>query len=251
MKKYYKSFIMALSMFTIIPTPYIEWDDEGVKNMMKFYPLVGLIVGSIWSVIYYFVTLFNCSLILKSVVIMMVPFVITGMLHLDGFMDVCDAILSRRDRNEKLRILKDSTIGAFAVVSLVMLFFMQFGAVYSIVSKNMPVYVFMIIPVVSRTLVCFFLVSIVTIKESSLGTYFKKGTGLSDKVLMGIIFVLCSIVSFFIFGYEGLVSILFISIGVSVSVYKCIKEFGGISGDVSGFSLILGELLGLIGFCIL
>lgn len=251
MKKYYKSFIMALSMFTIIPTPYIEWDDEGVKNMMKFYPLVGLIVGSIWSVIYYFITLFNCSLILKSAVVMMVPFIITGMLHLDGFMDVCDAILSRRDRTEKLRILKDSTIGAFAVVSLVMLFFMQFGAVHSIISKNMPAYVFMIIPVVSRAIVCFFLVSIVTIKESSLGTYFKKGTGLGDKVLMGIIFVLCTIISFAMFGYEGLLSILLIGIGVSSCVYKCIKEFGGISGDVSGFSLVVGELLGLIGFCIL
>ena len=74
MKKYYKSFIMALSMFTIIPTPYIEWDDEGVKNMMKFYPLVGLIVGSIWSVIYYFITLFNVvtCFLLKNVVILLI-----------------------------------------------------------------------------------------------------------------------------------------------------------------------------------
>ncbi|MDO5516728.1 MAG: adenosylcobinamide-GDP ribazoletransferase [Clostridium sp.] len=251
MKKYYKSFIMALSMFTIIPTPYIEWDDEGVKNMMKFYPLVGLIVGCIWSVIYYFITLFNCSLILKSAIVMMVPFVITGMLHLDGFMDVCDAILSRRDKEEKLRILKDSTIGAFAVVSLVMLFFMQFGCVHSILSKNLSPYVFILIPIISRTLVCFFLVSIVTIKESSLGTYFKKGTGLSDKILMGIIFTVCALANYFIFGYEGLLSVLFITIGVSACVYKCIREFGGISGDVSGFSLVVGELLGLLGFCIL
>lgn len=38
MKKLYKGFIMALSMFTILPTPYVEWDDDGVKNMMKFLP---------------------------------------------------------------------------------------------------------------------------------------------------------------------------------------------------------------------
>ncbi|HCW53586.1 MAG TPA: adenosylcobinamide-GDP ribazoletransferase [Clostridium sp.] len=251
MKKYYKSFIMALSMFTIIPTPYIEWDDEGVKNMMKFYPLVGLIIGGIWSVIYYFITLFNCSLILKSAIVMMVPFVITGMLHLDGFMDVCDAILSRRDKAEKLRILKDSTIGAFAVVSILMLFFIQFGCVYSILAKNISVYVFLLLPVISRTLVCFFLVSIVTIKESSLGTYFKKGTGMADKVLMAIIFAICTVASYFILGYEGVLSALFITIGVSLSVYKCIREFGGISGDVSGCALVIGELLGLLGFCIL
>lgn len=53
--------------------------------------------------------------------------IITGMLHLDGFMDVCDAILSRRSKEEKLRILKDSATGAFAVIPLVILFFLQFG----------------------------------------------------------------------------------------------------------------------------
>src|SRR5471030_2724588 len=132
MKRLYKGFMMALSMFTVLPTPYIKWDDEGALNMMKFYPIIGLIVGGIWSIIYYFIDIFNISIILKSVIIMIVPFIITGMLHLDGFMDVCDAILSRREKEEKLRILKDSTTGAFSVISLVILFFLQFGGIYSV-----------------------------------------------------------------------------------------------------------------------
>lgn len=118
---------MALSMFTILPTPYVEWDDDGVKNMMKFYPLIGLIIGVLWSIIYYLASILNASIILKSSIITIVPFIITGMLHLDGFMDVCDAILSRRSKEEKLRILKDSATGAFAVIPLVILFFLQFG----------------------------------------------------------------------------------------------------------------------------
>ena len=48
MKKYFKGFLMAISMFTIIPLPKYEWDDEGGKNIMKFYPVIGLIVGVIW-----------------------------------------------------------------------------------------------------------------------------------------------------------------------------------------------------------
>ena len=51
---------MALSMFTILPTPYIKWDDDGVKNMMKFYPIIGLIVGSIWSIVYYLISIYKC-----------------------------------------------------------------------------------------------------------------------------------------------------------------------------------------------
>ena len=48
MNKYFKSFLMAISMFTIIPLPRYEWDDEGGKNILKFYPLIGLIIGLIW-----------------------------------------------------------------------------------------------------------------------------------------------------------------------------------------------------------
>lgn len=250
MKKLYKSFIMALSMFTIIPTPYVEWDDEGIKNMMKFYPAVGLIVGCIWSIVYTLMSFLNCPLVLKATVVMIVPFVITGMLHLDGFMDVCDAVLSRRDKEEKLRILKDSTIGAFAVVSIIMLFFLQFSAVYSFMEEKLSVFSLILIPVLSRTVVAYCLFSIVTIKESTLGTYFKKGTGIVDKAIMIILTLIIGIISFYILGYKGLIMCIFICIGIILSVFKCIKEFGGISGDVSGFALVVGELAGLIGLII-
>ena len=53
MNKYFKSFLMAISMFTIIPLPRYEWDDEGGKNILKFYPLIGLIIGLIWYCLLY------------------------------------------------------------------------------------------------------------------------------------------------------------------------------------------------------
>ena len=246
MKKLYKGFIMALSMFTIIPTPYVEWDDEGVKNMMKFYPIIGLIVGFIWSIAYYLIDFLNTSIVLKSSLIMIVPFIITGMLHLDGFMDVCDAILSRRDREEKLRILKDSTIGAFAVISLLILFFLQFGGIYSIVEKNIPFYILILIPIVSRSSVGYFLLSRQTIKESTLGTYFKKGTNIKDILIMVFSLILVTITAFFLLQIYGLILITLIVLGVTLVVEKCKKEFGGISGDVAGFALVVGEVTGTL-----
>lgn len=246
MKKLFKGFIMALSMFTIIPTPYIEWDDDGAKNMMKFYPIIGGIVGVIWSMIYYLMSTLNVSMVLKSIVIMMVPFIVTGMLHLDGFMDVCDAILSRRDREEKLRILKDSTIGAFAVISLLILFFLQFGSIHSIIEKNIPFYMLIIIPIISRIIVAYFLLSRTTIKESTLGTYFKKGTNITDIAIMIVSLIVMVIISFVLLEYYGLVLVLSILLAVTWAVEKCKKEFGGISGDVAGFALVVGELIGIL-----
>ena len=246
MKKLYKGFIMALSMFTVIPTPYIEWDDDGARNMMKFYPTIGLIVGVIWSIIYYLINILYVSIVLKSVIIMIVPFCVTGMLHLDGFMDVCDAILSRRDKEEKLRILKDSTIGAFAVVSLLILFFLQFGATYSVIEKNIPFYIIIIIPIVSRSVVAYFLLSRTTIKESTLGTYFKKGTDIQDKIIMIVSLIIMIIISFVLLRFYGILLVLLITLGITWAVEKCKKEFGGISGDVAGFALVVGEVIGIL-----
>ncbi len=251
MKKLYKGFIMALSMFTVLPTPYIEWDDEGVKNMMKFYPIIGAIVGGIWSVVYYLINILKVSLVLKSAIIMIVPFVITGMLHLDGFMDVCDAILSRRDKEEKLRILKDSKIGAFAVISLLILFFLQFGGIYSIVEKNIHFYILILIPIVSRSTTAYFLLSRTTIKESTLGTYFKKGTNITDRIIMVIASLVMLVAAFAFLKYEGIILELLIIIGVTWAVEKCKKEFGGISGDVAGFALVIGEVVGILTLAII
>lgn len=251
MKKLYKGFIMALSMFTILPTPYIEWDDDGVKNMMKFYPIIGLIVGGIWSIVYYLISSLNVSIVLKSVIIMIVPFIITGMLHLDGFMDVCDAILSRRDKEEKLRILKDSATGAFAVISLVILFFLQFGGIYSILDKKIPFYILILIPIVSRSSVAYYLLSRTTIKESTLGTYFKKGTNVHDRIIMIILLLAMFIMSFMLLNLYGIVVVSSIIIGITWAVEKCKKEFGGISGDVAGFALVIGEIIGMLALSII
>lgn len=251
MKKLYKGFIMALSMFTILPAPYIEWDDEGVKNMMKFYPVIGAIVGGVWSIVYYLINILKISLVLKSVIIMIVPFVITGMLHLDGFMDVCDAILSRRDKEEKIRILKDSKIGAFAVISLLILFFIQFGGIYSVVEKNIHFYSLILIPIISRSTVAYFLLSRTTIKESTLGTYFKKGTNSIDRIIMIIALLLMLLVSFIFLKYKGILLVILIVSGIIWAVEKCRREFEGISGDVAGFALVIGEVIGILVLAII
>jgi len=173
------------------------------------------------------------------------------MLHLDGFMDVCDAILSRRDKEEKLRILKDSTIGAFSVISLIILFFLQFGGVYSILEKSAPIYILILIPIVSRSSVAYFLLSRTTIKESTLGTYFKKGTNSKDTVIMIVSLLIMYIISFVSLGEYGILLVSVIILGITWAVEKCKREFGGISGDVAGFALVIGEVIGILALSLM
>ena len=60
-------------------------------------------------------------------------------MHMDGFMDVNDAIMSRRPLEDRLRILKDSTVGAFAVITVMFLVLAMYVASFSFFIKPMEI----------------------------------------------------------------------------------------------------------------
>lgn len=76
------------------------------------------------------------------------PWLTTGFLHLDGFMDVCDAVLSRRDLPRRQEILKDSHCGAFAVISMVLLALSQWS--FAMAREELPLLPLLVIPAASR-----------------------------------------------------------------------------------------------------
>lgn len=79
--------------------------------MLACLPLIGLIVGGIWALCAWLGSFLPQPL--AALLCAAAPWLITGFMHLDGYMDVCDAVLSRRDLETRQRILKDSHCGAF------------------------------------------------------------------------------------------------------------------------------------------
>ncbi|WP_297714284.1 adenosylcobinamide-GDP ribazoletransferase [Clostridium sp.] len=253
MKKYFKGFLMAISMFTVIPLPRYEWDDEGGKNIMKFYPAIGLIVGLIWYGVFRLLNLLGASIMVTTAITLIIPFILTGMLHLDGYMDVCDALLSRRDKEEKLRILKDPHTGAFAVISVVMLFVVNFSGLYTVISNsiqdnsiNISTIGLILIPIISRSLMGYLLLSKESMKGSSLGAFFKQGTGKIDRFILLSSLIISSIISIFIFGICGLIMSLAMILVSTFFVNNAVKEFGGMSGDSAGYGLVIAETIGIL-----
>ena len=256
MKKYFKGFLMAISMFTVIPLPRYEWDDEGGKNIMKFYPAIGLIVGLIWYGVFRLLNLLGASIMVITAITLITPFILTGMLHLDGYMDVCDALLSRRDKQEKLRILKDPHTGAFAVISVVMLFVVNFSVLYTVINNsiinnsinniNTSAVGLILIPIISRSLMGYLLLSKESMKGSSLGAFFKQGTGKVDKLILLSCLIISSIISIFIFRIYGIIMSLAMILVSTFLVNSAAKEFDGMSGDSAGYGLVIAETIGLL-----
>ncbi len=94
---------------------------------MACLPFIGAVVGGLWALAAWGLGYLSCPGPVRALVLAAVPWLATGFLHLDGYMDVCDAVLSRRDLATRQRILKDSHCGAFAVISLGLLFMAQWS----------------------------------------------------------------------------------------------------------------------------
>ena len=110
------AFFMAWGMFCAIPCPYQRWDERLRPLMLVCFPLLGVLLGGIWCSAAWLIARWGGLGLFGPALLAALPCLLTGFLHLDGFMDCCDAILSRRPLEERQQILKDSHVGAFAVI---------------------------------------------------------------------------------------------------------------------------------------
>ena len=114
-----RSFAIALSMYSKIPVPMVEWNEKNMKYAMCFFPVIGAVIGGLQLLAAYVLTGYtSCGRFFTAVVMTLIPVAVTGGIHLDGFADTVDALSSYGDREKKLEILKDPNTGAFAVILL-------------------------------------------------------------------------------------------------------------------------------------
>lgn len=153
-----RSFIIAFSTYSRIPMPQVEWSNENRKYSMCFFPLIGAVIGLIlWGWLWICDAL-KIGLLLKGAVGAIIPLLVTGGIHMDGFMDTSDALASWQPKERRLEILKDSHVGAFAVIGCAGYLLLS-AAVFSEMSvRNAPMMmgVFMISRALSALALAFF-----------------------------------------------------------------------------------------------
>lgn len=131
-----KSFFIAFSIYSKIPVPQFAWKEEDMRYTLCFFPWVGAVIGLCFLLWNRFAGVYGIPSTARAAVGAVLPLAISGGFHADGFMDTMDALHSYRDRERKLEILKDSHIGAFAVICFVMYELIYLGAVSMITEKE-------------------------------------------------------------------------------------------------------------------
>lgn len=244
MKALLLGFILALQFLTRIPIPIVvPWKKDTIKGALKSFSSVGLIIGGILTVLLV-LTSGELPDWFSALSLLTLWVFLTGGLHLDGLMDVADAVGSNASVEKKLKIMKDPHVGSFAV--LIVLFFLlwKFAMIYGLIDHGATTSLFiglLLIPACSRLLALALLNTLPTIKQEGLAFTWKEHLSSFD-----LFFVSLPVLLFIGFYpvFIGLVLsylILFIMIRVSIK-----RKFNGINGDLIGASIEGGELWGLV-----
>lgn len=248
MKKYFNAFLMCFTMFCAIPSPFHNWDDESRPLMTLFLPFVGAWIGLLWALTSFAISFFNIPCLIGAIILTAFPLFVTGGMHMDGYLDVVDAIKSWRDIEEKRRILKDPHVGSFAVISAVLIILAQFSLFASV--KEADHYALILIPTVSRCMAAFFVTVLRPLSVSEYSGAYRKGVKKGHIIFICVLFVLTVAAGFVFLGKYGFVS-LAVTLGYLLYLFKAFRSLGGMSGDISGYSLIFGELCGIAVYALI
>ena len=240
-----KSIVIAFSMYSKIPMPQFEWKEEDMKHVLCFFPWIGIVIGLclyFWRLLCDRFGIRNLCYVFIGTAI---PLLLTGGFHVDGFMDTMDAFHSYQPKERKLEILKDSHIGAFAVIRLLVYSAVYFAALFWMAEqgKEQAFLLFAGIFYLSRILSGFAAVNFRGARKNGMLYTF---TSVTDRyrvnALLGIQFVICLV-------GMGLVDIyktgaVFLAAGLVLCYYRhmAYKEFGGVTGDLAGYFLCVSEL---------
>ena len=106
--RFLNALAIAISMYSKIPAPTVDWNDKNMKICDVLFPVVGVVTGLLqFGAGYVLLTYTSCGKLLFAAVMTLIPVLVTGGIHLDGYADTIDALSSWGDREKKLEILKD------------------------------------------------------------------------------------------------------------------------------------------------
>lgn len=244
MKKLLKAFCMSFSMFCAIPTPFSHvWEDSVRSLMLVVFPFVGTIIGGIWALTAFLFTKINFPLMLGAAILAVMPYLLTGGIHLDGYMDCCDAIFSRRPLEKKREILKDSHVGSFAVIALATLFMFSFAA---FASRNGEAWMLILICTISRACSAIGVSTLRPMGHSEYAGNFQKGISKGNIIALCAILIITVAIASYLFSLDGFIISVATILGYVFATAYAFKNLDGFSGDVTGFGHTIAELCGVI-----
>lgn len=237
------SLFAAFSMFSALPAPQVPWEREKIRYMLVCLPFVGILIG-----VFEYLWMLLCGWLslgtnLTAVGFALIPVLVTGGIHLDGFIDTVDALKSHAAPEKKRAILKDPHVGAFAIVGLGAYLLAYFGLCTEIQLTGRTILLLGGIHVMSRSLSA---VSGTLLPmgpgEGTLSFFHRSADRQAGSLAIGWVAV-SAIAMVSVWPLAGALMTLGAVVTLLLVRRMAMKEFGGMSGDIAGFQLQMAELV--------
>ncbi len=231
-------FLAALRFLTTIPLPWVrEARPEELGRSTGYFPVVGIIIGLILVGLSW---LFELLLSPPSpsplpsplvyVLLVVSSVVISGALHLDGFVDTCDGIAGHKTSKERWQVMSDSRVGAFGIIGVVLLLLVKYVALGNI-PPDLLMLTLVLMPMVSRWAMVYAIFAYPYAKPSGLGVVVKQGTRWPGFLMATLITLVVAYVLARVMGLAIMLGIWIIAM-VMAGYFK--RKFSGLTGDTYG-----------------
>ena len=256
MKKQLDIFFTALMFYTRIPCPKnITHDPTYLNKATRYFPLIGYIVGGIGAIVFA-LSYKIFSLELAILFSLLANILTTGAFHEDGFADVCDGFGGGWTKEKILKIMKDSAIGAYGAIGIVLLFAIKFFAINTVIKElisigyldDIIIYVILLLFVITHSLSRLTAISIIFTTDYVREDELSKSKPIAKQNTWK------EIVGAFVFGLAPLVFLAFsnwkyllILIPLIILRFFLIRYFkkwiGGYTGDCLGATQQIAEVI--------
>ena len=242
-----RSIATAFLMFSRVPMPKVAWKPENMRFALAALPLVGVLIGALlwgWA---WLCGALSVGKILFAAGMTLLPLLVSGGIHMDGFCDTVDALSSHATQERKREILKDPHTGAFAVIGVCAYFLAVFALYTELPNEKNVILLACLIPVLSRGAGA--LASFGTPSDGA-GLLHAMRSSADRRTAVWILAVWCAL------GVSGLMLLSPLTGGVMalagalctvLTVRMAKRQFGGMSGDLAGFCIQVCELAMLCG----
>ena len=268
-----RAFFIGLQFLTRISiVEQKDWCEKDFADSVRYFPLIGLVLGIIYTAFAALLLSFlpqNGILLPHHVVaaiLLILPILLTGGLHCDGFMDTMDGLFSGRSRERMLEIMKDSRVGANGVFAFVLLMIFDWSILLDLLQSAWLFPALFAMPIVSRLMMVVAISAFPYARPVGMGKAFKDGG--TKSVLYGAFFYTLILVFFPGVAADFLGIIPLDAAGLSswlLSMTAVIfaallftiffasyatRHLGGLTGDVYGAITTLTETLVLLSFLV-
>ena len=240
------AFLTALQFLLVSPA-FIKrpFTARELGAAVGFYPLVGLVLGGLLLAADYLLALFMPPLV-RLALILVLWVLLTGALHLDGFLDACDGLLGGYTPESRLEIMRDEHFGAFALAGGVLLLLVKFSSL-SAITPLAPA--LLLAPVLGRWGMAVALVAFPYARPQGLGRAVKDNAGLRQAILATLFALIISLaVAWWWADWRVLLALVSAALLVWAGARYTLRRLPGLTGDIYG---ALNEIIELIVLLVL